>query len=222
MTTALGALLTDAADGRFLASDGGWRRVPPWRDGVEAVVAFTGHAVLAVADDVDDAALAALDPNGFGGAHDPRTVAALAGTGWIDALDAVLVTRGRGGPSSLLERDDLDGHPRVAHARRLRDDVRVLTDAEGLGFVILAAGLGGLTEVSIEVEQPGRRHGRALIESALAEVPGGEVVCAGVAPGNAASLRAFLAVGFVPVASAQLYVPERHPTLIKDFMPTRA
>ena len=43
----MGELLTDAADGVFPAQDGGWHRVPPWREGVEAVMAFTGHAVLA-------------------------------------------------------------------------------------------------------------------------------------------------------------------------------
>jgi len=211
VTHPVGRLLVDAAAGSFPAPDGGWHRVPPWRDGVEAVLAFTGHAVLAVGDDVDDGTLAALAPDGFGGAHHPRVVTTLAGAGWVDALDAVLVARGRGGPSSLVERPDLSEHPRAVHARRLRDDVRVLGDADGRGFVTLATGLGGLTEVSVEAWRPGRRHGRALIGAALAEVPADEVVCAGVAPGNAASLRAFLAAGFVPVASVQLYRPARHP-----------
>src|SRR5680860_932737 len=164
-------LLVDAAAGSFPAPDGGWHRVPPWRDGVEAVLAFTGHAVLAVGDDVDDGTLAALAPDGFGGAHHPRVVTTLAGAGWVDALDAVLVARGRGGPSSLVERPDLSEHPRAVHARRLRDDVRVLGDADGRGFVTLATGLGGLAEVSVEAWRPGRRHGRALIGAALAEVP---------------------------------------------------
>ncbi len=47
-------LLRDAAAGRFPAPDGGWHRVPPWRAGVGAVLAFTGHAVLAVGGDVRD------------------------------------------------------------------------------------------------------------------------------------------------------------------------
>src|ERR1700751_2630561 len=33
--------ITAAADGRFPEADGGWRRVPPWRPGLEAVIAFT-------------------------------------------------------------------------------------------------------------------------------------------------------------------------------------
>jgi hypothetical protein len=43
----LAALITEAAAGRYPAADGGWRRVPPWRPGLEGIVAFTGHAVLA-------------------------------------------------------------------------------------------------------------------------------------------------------------------------------
>jgi hypothetical protein len=73
------ALLTEAAEGRFPPADGGWRRVHPWRPGLEVVVAFTGHAVLAVADDRTDERLDALGVDGLGGASDPRVVAALAG-----------------------------------------------------------------------------------------------------------------------------------------------
>ena len=91
-------LLRDAAAGRFPAPDGGWHRVPPWRDGVEAVLAFTGHAVLAVGDDVSDERLAGSTRR-VGGAHHPRVLTALAGPGgWVDSLDAVLVARGRAGP----------------------------------------------------------------------------------------------------------------------------
>ncbi len=201
-------MLRQAADGVFPAADGGWRRVPPWRVGVEAVLAFTGHAVLAVGDHTDDHALAALDPHGFGGAHHPRVVTALAGPdGWVDSLDVVLVARGRGGPVSLVEREDRRDHPRARYAGRLRDDVRVMSDAADTGLVTLGTGLGGLAEISIEVTRPGRGDARALLTQAVEAAPAGDVVCALVAPGNAASLRSFLAAGFVPVASAQLYVP---------------
>ena len=43
----LAGLISAAAAGRFPDADGGWQRMPPWRAGLEAVVAFTGHAVLA-------------------------------------------------------------------------------------------------------------------------------------------------------------------------------
>jgi len=93
----LAALITEAAAGRYPAADGGWRRVPPWRPGLEGIVAFTGHAVLAVAPDICDARIIELGANGFGGAHDPRLVAALAGPdGWIDILDVLLAGHGTG------------------------------------------------------------------------------------------------------------------------------
>jgi hypothetical protein len=206
----IGALLSAAAHGRFPVADGGWERVAPWRDDVEAVVSFTGRAVLAVGEDVDDETLVALGPDGFGGAHHPRLVCALAGpAGWVDCLDAVLVARGTGGTPQLSERDDLLEHPRVVFARRRRDDVRVLADDQGHGLVTLGTGLGGLTELSIEVTRPGQGHGRTLLARALAGARDGEVVCAAVAPGNAASLRCFVAAGFAPVASVQLYEPRR-------------
>lgn len=62
--------------------------MPPWRPGLEAIISFTGHAVFAVAADITDHRLASLGADGFGGAHDPRLITALAGPdGWIDCLD---------------------------------------------------------------------------------------------------------------------------------------
>src|SRR3954466_7118580 len=91
----IGKVLSKAAAGDFPAVDGGWQRVGPWRPGVEGGVAFTGHPSPAVDDDVSDGTLASLGPDGFGGASNPRVVARLAGTGWIDALDIVLVGASR-------------------------------------------------------------------------------------------------------------------------------
>lgn len=202
-------LLRDAAAGRFPPADGGWHRELPWRPDVEAVVAFTGHAVLVVGHDVDDATLASLHPDGVGGAHHPDVVAALADGGDIDCLDALLVAPGVGGPKALPWRTDLDEHPRVRHARQWRREVRVAGDERG--FVTVGLGVGDLAEVSVEVVA-GRRgagDGRALAAAALTVVPPEEPLLAAVAPGNAASLRAFLAAGFVPIGSVQLYRPRR-------------
>lgn len=206
----LAALLADAAEGRFPPADGGWRRVPPWRAGVEAVVAFTGHAVLAVADDVPDDRLRALRVDGLGGAHDPRVVTALAGPdGWIDVLDALLVTRGTGTGGPLVERPDLRTHPRVAFAAAVRGELRVLglPDPARSAVAVLGTGVGGLTELGVEVEpeRRGRGAGVALVAAALQQVPAGELVVAAAAPGNAAGLRVLLAAGFVPVGSLQLF-----------------
>ncbi|WP_448638202.1 hypothetical protein [Geodermatophilus sp. URMC 63] len=206
----LAALLVGAAGGRFPPADGGWSRVPPWRSGLEAVVAFTGHAVLALDPDRDDARLRALGVDGVGGTHHPRVLTALAGVdGWIDSLDALLVARGTGRGGPLVERPDLCGHPRVAFATALRDDVRVLgwPDRDRSAVAVLGAGIAGLREFSVELEPARRGHGEgtALASAVLDAVPEGEPVVAAVAPGNAASLRALLHAGAVPVASVQLF-----------------
>ena len=49
--------------------------------------------------------------------------------------------------------------------------------------------------------------GAASSVAGLARLPAGEHCWAQVAPGNAASLRAFLACGFVPVCSEVLIEP---------------
>ena len=64
MTTAatLRSLLLDAHRGSFPPVDGGWTRITPWRSGLGAVIAFTGHAVMAVDDDVEDHDLLCAPP----------------------------------------------------------------------------------------------------------------------------------------------------------------
>ena len=218
MTThPLATLIRSAAAGTYPVPAGGWQRVPPWRDGVEAVVAFTGHAVLAVGDRVPDDELAKLDVDGFGGAHHPVVIAALAAGGWIDSLDSLLVGRGTGGTDprgtggALVPRPDLAGHPRVGFARRLREDLQVLgrSDLTDASVVVLARGIAGLTELSFELDlgRRGAGGGAALVRAALAAVPVGETVVAACAPGNAASIRALLRAGMTPIGSIQLYTP---------------
>jgi hypothetical protein len=102
---------------------------------------------------------------------------------------------------------DLDHHPRVQIARSLRSRVEVYADERGL--ITLADGIAGRREVSIEAgeESRGRGRGRALLGELLGIVPTGEPVFAAVSPGNARSLRAFLAAGFVPVGSEVILRP---------------
>ena len=186
--------------------------MPPWRPGLEGVVAFTGHAVLALQPDITDARLVALGVDGFGGAHDPRLIAALAGDGGgIDSLDVLLVGFGTGGPAvspRLVHRPDLARHPRVLLASELRDDVAVLgyEDRNRTAVAIIARGLAGLPELSIELEATHQGGGGTpLVKDALDILPSSELVVAAVAPGNAASLRAFLSAGFTPLGSLQLF-----------------
>ncbi len=203
----LRSLLVDANLGVFPPVDGGWTRIAPWRAGLGAVIAFTGHAFMAVEDDASDADLTGLGVDGYGGAHAPRVIQALAGTdGWIDSLDAVLVRdAGRSTVSTLVERGDLVSHPRALVASRVRDKVRILglPDTRNRSLVTVARGLGGLVELGIETD--GHTDGVTLLQQASTLAPDDEPVIASVAPGNARALRTFLRAGFRPVASVQLY-----------------
>lgn len=200
-------LLLDAADGVFPPADGAVAVVPPLDGGMECSVAFTGHAVVATALPVE-AVQHRCD--GFGGSFAPEFLTWLAGPrGWIGVVDATLVARGNGGPAALPQRDDLADNDRVRHARAIRSGVRVYGDERGL--VTLGDGLAGRREMSVEVvpEGRGRGTGRSLLGDALTLVPRDEPVFAAVSPGNARSLRAFLAAGFVPVGSEVLVRPGR-------------
>jgi len=207
----LRTMLDDAARGAFPAVDGAFDVFVPGRDGHCAIVEFTGHSVVLA--DLDPAELDAMGADGFGGASHPEIKLAIAGPdGWIGCHDAVLAAAGCGDgtPGPLAVRTDLDDHPRVVRARAHRGDVIVLGDDTGIAT--LGAGLVGRTELSVEL-LAGVAHsaaaGRSLIEASLRHVPSDEFVWAQVSPGNAASLRAFLAAGFRPVGAETLIVPGR-------------
>jgi hypothetical protein len=177
--------------------------VAPERAGEHAVIELTGHAVVVTDRPAEEVARRGAD--GFGGASAPDLVRWLAGPdGRIGTHDAVLVARGLGG-GTLPRRRDLDDHPRVRRARHHRRDVAVHGDEDGL--VTIGHGLVGRLELSVELlagTAPGQGAGRRLIREGLALVPAGAVVWAQVAPGNAASLRAFLRCGFVPIGAETL------------------
>jgi len=212
-THPLGVLLSDALDGAPPAPDGGWHREKPWHESVFGIVTFTGHAVFCVPSEVDDAELAAMRPDGFGGAADPRVILALAGAGgWIDSLDVVLGARGSGGrPSFLIERPELATHPRAQRAAGLRTAVQVYGEPDHDDAVfVMSRGIGGLPELSFEISPDARGDGlgRRLIADARGLVGPDEPLLVSVTPGNVASLRATLAAGFRPIASVQLFRPE--------------
>src|SRR5215472_1244546 len=89
-------------------------------------------------------------------------------------------------------------HPRLARALRYRNAVRAWrTDG---GILLLGRGIADRWEVAIEVD-PGRRGaglGRGLAAAARQMLPPGTPLWAQIAPANAASVRAFLAAGFMP------------------------
>jgi hypothetical protein len=217
MGNPLYSLLVDAAEGRFPPVDGGVTVVdaPDTIGGHEVIVAFTGHAIVSTTRP-SSSVLSHGRFDGFGGAHHPDAIRWLAGVGgWIGSLDQVLVSRGTGPSGRLNQRTDLDDHYRVKHARELRRGVRVFGDERGL--VTIGQGIVGRWEMSVEVDAAARSKGagRSLIADALTLVPAGELLFAEVAPGNVASIRAFLAVGFVPICSEVIVRPDRGTRLLE-------
>ncbi len=207
--------LQRAASGHFPDIDGVVEIHPPDDHGTHACVEFTGHSF--VLTDRPDHDVRRHGADGFGGATQPDLLRWLAGPeGEIGSHDAVLVARGTGDDRrarSLSLRDDLEWHARVARARRHRRDVMVFGDERGL--VTLGTGLVDRLEMSVEVftaATTGVGSGRRLIEAGLAWVPAGTPVWAQVASGNAASLRAFLRAGFVPIGAEVLL----HPVVPRD------
>jgi pimeloyl-ACP methyl ester carboxylesterase len=202
-------LLLDAAEGRFPEADGAVTVLSRPPHGPECSVAFTGHAVVATSLPAER--VEALGPDGFGGSLAPDFLRALAGpAGRVGTTDAVLVARGTGGPARLGPLSGLDEHPRVRHARGLRRHVRVFGDDRGL--VTLAEGAAGRVELSVELSPAAEHshgHGRKLLSDALTLVPVNLPVFAAVAPGNARSLRAFLAAGFTAIGAESLIEPAR-------------
>jgi hypothetical protein len=197
-------ILLEAAEGRFPDVDGAVEVMEPMAGDHHGVVEFTGHSFVLTDRDTDE--LVRRGADGFGGASQPDVLRWLAGPdGWIGAHDAVLVARGVGG-GRLPERHDHEEHRRVVRSRAHRRDVRVHGD--GTGLVTIGRGLVDRLEVSVEVfgAQP-RGTGRRLIGESLGLIPLGAVVFAQVAPGNAASLRAFLSCGFTPIGAETLLRP---------------
>ncbi|MDQ3544208.1 MAG: hypothetical protein M3431_10160 [Actinomycetota bacterium] len=213
MSHPLAAVLHRAANGEFPATDGATDVLPPDDDGTVGVVSFTGHAYVLADVDPGDCASRLGGGGGFGGALAPHLQQWLAGTERsIGSLDVVLAApAGRRDGASLPRRDDQLDHGRVQRALRHRRDVQARGDDNGL--VIIGRGLVGRWELSVELFDPDGTapgSGRRLIDAGLGLIPDGEWCWAQVAAGNSRSLRAFLAVGFVPVCSEVLISQTEH------------
>ncbi|MBA3288492.1 MAG: hypothetical protein H0U21_10785, partial [Acidimicrobiia bacterium] len=117
------------------------------------------------------------------------------------------VARARPGPP-MARRHDVADHPRAVRAAAHRRDVDVYGDEAGL--VVIGRGVAGRTELAVELFDATARskgHGRRLLAAALGCRPEGERCWAQIAPGNAASLRSALAVGFVPIGAEVVIAP---------------
>ena len=212
----LADVLRAAAQGRHPEPDGSVD-VMPQHGRAAGIVAFSAHFVVSA--DVDHQWVRdQLPPGDYSAPLGARFLVALADRIGADvgSIDAVLAATGRGDgqagdAAGSLEEIESREHPRVVRALRYRDDVRVWRTPDGAGHLIVGRGLAGRWETAFEVEPPARGLGlgRRLAAAATAFVPTGEPVWAQVAPGNAASLRAVLAAGYVPVCGEVLLPPRR-------------
>ncbi|HEX6684451.1 MAG TPA: hypothetical protein VF062_16735 [Candidatus Limnocylindrales bacterium] len=130
----------------------------------------------------------------------------------VNNIDLLLIAATlAGAPELELTPIEDSEHPRVRRARRYRSDITVYRAAAagGGGVVVVGRGLGGRWEVAIEVDDSARDKGlgRALALAARHLIPEDRPVWAQIAPANAASVRAFLAAGYVPVGAEALLVP---------------
>jgi GNAT superfamily N-acetyltransferase len=216
----LAEIFRAAAHGDFPPSDGKVIVLPQPSHRYAGVVSFTAHSV--VFTDADPEWVAAQLPAGdLGAPLSPRFLQALAvRTGrYAHQSDMLACADALPGPPPLELTEVADpSHPRIARALNYRDDVRAWSVAaqdgtaqQGDGVVLLGRGLAGRWEAAIEVDPDCRGDGlgRLLATAARHLVPPGEPLWAQISPGNAASVRAFLAAGFRPVAAEALLTPHR-------------
>jgi GNAT superfamily N-acetyltransferase len=206
MRNSLTGLLSAAAAGRYPPPDGAVTIVPQPSDRDAGVIGFTAHAVVFTSAE-PGWVRRQLPAGDLAAPLTPAFLQALCQrTGrHAHSIDMVCVAAALAGPppAGLVPYRD-PSHPRIARALRYRDDVRCWR-AEG-GVVVLGRGVAGRWEVSVEVDAVGRGRGlgRRLAAAARQLVPGRVPVWAQIAPGNAASVRAFLAAGYRPVAAEAL------------------
>lgn len=209
-THALSALFANVARGVFPPQDGRTDVYTAPPGPVHALLAFTGHHVIAAG--IDPAWVAErLQPGDLITPMSATFIADLATAVRGDpvSLDVILCAASST-DSSSIELHEIDGaeHHRVAIARTFRTNVRVFVTADGAGLVTLGRGLGGRWESSFEVEPAHQQRGlgRVLALEARRRIPSGDAVFMQIAPANATSLRAAWAAGYVPIGSEVLFL----------------
>jgi GNAT superfamily N-acetyltransferase len=222
MVDTLAAVLSTVEAGERLPGEP-WLTVAPQPAGrAAAVLSFPGHIVVSA--DIPPAWVHAQLPEAdLSAPLNPPFLAALCARlgRRVNNIDMIMLAdptadeAGRNRPRSTVSAgepevqltlvDNVD-HPRVRRAQRYRDDLRVWTVPGGV--LILGRGLGGRWEAAIEVDEESRNAGlgRRLAAAARDLVPDDRPVWAQIAPGNAASVRAFLAAGYQPVGAEVLLV----------------
>src|SRR5260221_1789030 len=200
----LAALFADLARRVYPPVDGVTEAMPRAAGAAAVVLSFTGHCVVAA--DVDPAwGSAECPPLKLTAAYSPAFLTALAERvgrqpGALDVLlGAPAIAWAPELPLRLTRA--LDEHPRVARAYHMRTDVRVYLTEDGAGLLTLGPGVAVRGQAGFEVDASTRNQGlgRRLAAAGRQLIPPGEFLFLQVAPGNAASLRAILAAGFVPL-----------------------
>jgi GNAT superfamily N-acetyltransferase len=196
--------------GGFVPFDAEIEVIPRVTGAIGAVIAFSGHHVLAA--DVDPEWVAAHCPHGdLSAPLGPPFLQALSQR--LDAAagahDLLLAAPGRtGAPELELEPvDETIDHPRIRRSLRYRPDTRAYRTPDGAGLLAVGRGLAGRWEAAFEVapEARGRGLGRALAGAALYLIEPDRPLFMQVAVGNIASLRAVLAAGLIPVGAEVLF-----------------
>ncbi|MEV0233754.1 GNAT family N-acetyltransferase [Nonomuraea sp. NPDC050786] len=205
--TSLRDVLTAAAAGQPPRPGAGPTIVPQPSARDAGVIAFTAHSVIFA--DLDEDWIRSRLPDGdLSAPLNPPFLRELEErlgrrVGGIDLLALAAPCAGRP-PIELVEVTDA-AHPRVERARRHRDDVRVWTCSGGL--LVIGRGVAGRWEVAIEVDPGDRGRGLGRTLARAARQLTADPLWAQIAPGNAASVRAFLAAGYVPIGAEALLVP---------------
>ncbi len=207
MTGTLRDILDAAAAGVLPPADGGTTVVPQPSPRDAGVLSFTAHSVVFTDEDPDWVydTLRAIPCDPLCATMNARFLTALMDrTGREqETIDALLVAGPLPGrPELALTELTGPDHSRVAYARARRDEVRAW-GVDG-GVLVLGRGVAGRLEVSVEVAEGARQRGlgRALVTAARRLA--GEPLWAQVAPGNARSVRAFQAAGYLPVGAEAL------------------
>ncbi len=203
-------LYQDLIAGVYPPVDGLTQVMPPPSGAAGAVLAFTGHCMVAA--DVDPAWIErACPPWDLLAATSPTFILALEERLGCMAgpLDLVLCASSEVGATEIavIEEDAAFLHARVRRAHLARSEVRVFRTPDGAGLLTIGRGLAGRWEAGMEVAAPQRNRGlgRALAAASRWLASPGEGIVMQVAPGNVASMRAILAGGFVPVGTEILF-----------------
>jgi hypothetical protein len=205
----LAEMLHAAAYGNHPSPDGFVEVMPSPGGPADAIVDFTAHLVVA-ADVPPDDVLNELPVGDLSAWTHPSFQLWLAERLGSEPGSRDLVMAAPPADHADLElipRDDLGDHDRVQRAARYRTGLRVFTDPEDLGVLVIGRGLAGRMEFAFEVE-PAARHrglGRRLALAARTFAPDGAAIFGAVAPGNVASVRALLSAGFRPIGGEVLF-----------------